>query len=393
MGFVKLVCPSCGANIQLDGSKDFGFCNYCGTKIVQEKTIIEHRGTISVDGISNEKALLDRAFLFIEDSNYDKAAKYLEKALDLNPHCSKAYLGKFLCQIKLNSLSSVQTRSTKLLSNYDNFLKAKRFASQQELAEYIAVEQAVSIRIKSQEKEYQNKLDKDIARVRELNEFLENNKKDYLKYTAKGTALLFATSALVILTVIILAMCISLFKDPEYRTISILAIIFLLFPAIAASVFCIIKGVKSQRFINDYKKKKALLDNGSKEMHNSQDLYYKWKNEQSRKVSDKAVEKVQDDKNVKKPLNNIKLIRSKAQSFAEMPIIIFIDERQFAQAPKSGDIELNLSIGTHTMFFKCGDMSSSIIPISINGFNNYTITYEKRLFSIKTNVKVYEISK
>ncbi len=48
MGLIKLKCPSCGADIQFDESNDFGFCTYCGTKVMQEKTIIEHKGEINV---------------------------------------------------------------------------------------------------------------------------------------------------------------------------------------------------------------------------------------------------------------------------------------------------------------------------------------------------------
>ena len=48
MGLIKLKCPSCGADIQFDGPNDFGFCTYCGTKVMQEKTIIEHKGEINV---------------------------------------------------------------------------------------------------------------------------------------------------------------------------------------------------------------------------------------------------------------------------------------------------------------------------------------------------------
>ena len=37
MNVIKLVCPNCKANIELDDSREFGFCQYCGTKILLEK--------------------------------------------------------------------------------------------------------------------------------------------------------------------------------------------------------------------------------------------------------------------------------------------------------------------------------------------------------------------
>ena len=65
MGFIKLTCPNCGADIQLDETKEYGFCTYCGTKIMQDKLVIEHKGKISIDGIVSEQSYLDRAFIFI----------------------------------------------------------------------------------------------------------------------------------------------------------------------------------------------------------------------------------------------------------------------------------------------------------------------------------------
>ncbi len=37
MAVVSLLCPKCGGAIELEGSREFGFCVYCGTKIMVEK--------------------------------------------------------------------------------------------------------------------------------------------------------------------------------------------------------------------------------------------------------------------------------------------------------------------------------------------------------------------
>ena len=49
MGFIALKCPSCGSDITLDDSRTYGFCSYCGTKLVQDKQIIELRGSVGID--------------------------------------------------------------------------------------------------------------------------------------------------------------------------------------------------------------------------------------------------------------------------------------------------------------------------------------------------------
>ena len=49
MGFIALRCPSCGAEIELDESRDFAFCSYCGTKIVRDKQIVEHNVNVRIN--------------------------------------------------------------------------------------------------------------------------------------------------------------------------------------------------------------------------------------------------------------------------------------------------------------------------------------------------------
>ena len=61
MGFVAAKCPNCGATIELSEDREYGFCTYCGTKVVQDKIVVEHRGKVSISGIANENAILDRA--------------------------------------------------------------------------------------------------------------------------------------------------------------------------------------------------------------------------------------------------------------------------------------------------------------------------------------------
>lgn len=61
MGFVSVKCPDCGAEINLDESREFGFCSYCGAKVVQEKIVIEHRGSVKIDDSKELKNLYQAA--------------------------------------------------------------------------------------------------------------------------------------------------------------------------------------------------------------------------------------------------------------------------------------------------------------------------------------------
>ncbi len=84
MAFVALHCPSCGAEITLDDTRDFGFCSYCGTKVVQEKQIIEHRGSISIDRSQEINNLLIRARDLTIQNRFSEAGQYYNRVLDID---------------------------------------------------------------------------------------------------------------------------------------------------------------------------------------------------------------------------------------------------------------------------------------------------------------------
>lgn len=127
MGFKKLFCPNCGASVELDDSREFGFCTYCGTKIVQDKLIVEHRGNVSVSGVADTDAILDRATLFLEDGKFPDALRYCERALDLNPRNADAYVLKLMAQTNTKKQECLGD-SEKPLDTFDTYAKALRFS-------------------------------------------------------------------------------------------------------------------------------------------------------------------------------------------------------------------------------------------------------------------------
>ncbi len=84
MGFIALKCPSCGAEIQMDSSREFGFCQYCGTKIVQDKMVVEHKGRVGVDHSDEIKNLLMRANECMKMGDTDNAERYYNRVLDMD---------------------------------------------------------------------------------------------------------------------------------------------------------------------------------------------------------------------------------------------------------------------------------------------------------------------
>lgn len=72
MKIIKLTCPNCNANLDLDSEREFGFCQYCGTKVyIQEEPpntvvnqVITNNVNITINNNSEE--------VFISNSNPDK---------------------------------------------------------------------------------------------------------------------------------------------------------------------------------------------------------------------------------------------------------------------------------------------------------------------------------
>ncbi len=185
MGFVALKCPACGADIQLNDEKEYGFCSYCGTKIVQDKTVIEHTGKIAVDGIASEKSLLDRAFIYIEDGNFFSADEYLEKVLDMNPTCSKAYFGKLLCQKHSKTADDLILNLSEPLDNNSNYEKAVRFADSKELKEYESINNALKNNLSRRGELLQEKINATSSKITELRKQLITEEKDNIKLSTK----------------------------------------------------------------------------------------------------------------------------------------------------------------------------------------------------------------
>ena len=147
-------CRKCGAQL-VDG---YAFCRKCGTPVVMSLVESEQK-TTEVDetenldppkpklvapkekdneqsnSLSTDIDFLDsnlppkirRAFLFIEDGEWEKADSYLESALDEEPMNAYAYLEKLMVELKIKKTSDLMS-STADLSENKNYLKALRFA-------------------------------------------------------------------------------------------------------------------------------------------------------------------------------------------------------------------------------------------------------------------------
>ena len=129
MGMIALKCPSCGADIQLDGSREFGFCNYCGTKVMQDKIVVEHQGSLKIDNSELLNNYLIMAENALKASNGQEAQEYINKVLEIEPQNSYAWL------LKMKTVEYSATIGDSKLTETSNYGEnAIKFASEKDKA-------------------------------------------------------------------------------------------------------------------------------------------------------------------------------------------------------------------------------------------------------------------
>lgn len=136
-------------------------------------------GTSESGYVPSEKPLLERAFLCLEDGQFEKADDLLEQVLNMNPRQAKAYVGKLMVELKV-CLETDIMQSVRPLTEFNEFNKAVRFAD----SDYVNVlqdfdkinleriEQAKIERMKRIEQEKIEKEQERINRERKVEETL-----------------------------------------------------------------------------------------------------------------------------------------------------------------------------------------------------------------------------
>ena len=71
-------------------------------------------------------ALIKRMFIFLEDMDWQSALEYCERILDIDPECSRAYLGKLMVELKVSNEKEFSGLADPFDEN-SNYKKAIRF--------------------------------------------------------------------------------------------------------------------------------------------------------------------------------------------------------------------------------------------------------------------------
>ena len=101
-----------------------------GIKKLTESDRPAVRETVVVqETAANTAPLLKRAFIFLEDGDWDSADEYCEKVLDLDPECAQAYLGKLMAELRVRKQEALANQKQPF-DKSNNYQKVMRFGDE-----------------------------------------------------------------------------------------------------------------------------------------------------------------------------------------------------------------------------------------------------------------------
>lgn len=164
MGFTAAKCPQCGADIQLDDSREFGFCNYCGTKVMQEKIVVEHQGSVKVDNTDYVEKFLQNAHRALAKEDWEEVEKYYNLVEQNDPDSMEAVFfssyGKAMLSLSdsdyfkreqkftvlINSMSIISDYYETTTENKEEVLrKIGEYITKMECSSYVYTKQAANL--------------------------------------------------------------------------------------------------------------------------------------------------------------------------------------------------------------------------------------------------------
>ena len=129
----QIRCEVCGS-IDLIKQDGLFVCQSCGIQYSLEevkKLMVE--GTVKIDKSDEIQNLLKRAFVHLEDEEWEEADELFEQALTQDAENSQAYLGKLLVEFECSSIKDLADMGQSFENNRF-YQRALKFANEQEKA-------------------------------------------------------------------------------------------------------------------------------------------------------------------------------------------------------------------------------------------------------------------
>lgn len=100
---------------------------------------------------TNTSSFLERAFIFLEDGDWNRADEYCERVLDIEPKNATAYIGKLMAEFHVSKREDL-IKIDSPLENNGNYLKAIRFGDDMIRQELEEVNQTIKSRAENERK-------------------------------------------------------------------------------------------------------------------------------------------------------------------------------------------------------------------------------------------------
>lgn len=150
MGLVAAKCTQCGANIEVDDTKEAGICKHCGTAFITEKAINNYTTNITNHIVNNNnfaganvtiqndvedvEQLIKRATTFETLNEFDKSLKVYCEITSKYPMDYRGWLGIIISETKdMTEISISDYTHKKILENFDKAIKVANSTEQENI--------------------------------------------------------------------------------------------------------------------------------------------------------------------------------------------------------------------------------------------------------------------
>lgn len=146
------------SNRHTDKVIDYSQCPYCHSRNLSPYTgndkkplnasgNLPDKSQILINATAPTESLIKRAFLFLEDGDWDSAAAYCDSCLDKDPELAKAYLGKLMAELHVHSVEELGQHGA-ALSRSKYYGKILRFGSEELTAQLSQISEKAKEKIK-----------------------------------------------------------------------------------------------------------------------------------------------------------------------------------------------------------------------------------------------------
>jgi len=123
MEFVSGRCPNCGGEVQLDESKEKGFCLHCGSSIQVKDAVtklkVELAGKIAVDGLNTIQQLKTNAQRSFDVKEYNNAIRDWKKAIEIDSTDYESYWGQVRCWMATHKAITIKDNKNPFFDDVD----------------------------------------------------------------------------------------------------------------------------------------------------------------------------------------------------------------------------------------------------------------------------------